>query len=389
MILRNIDVVTPTAVIRSGYIAIDERGFIADVGVEPYKGPVDVYEDLGGYIAIPGFVDTHIHGIKGLDITSDPSPETILEISRRLIEYGVTSFLPTTVSAPFDVLLNVCRAVNVAKRLWRPEDGARILGLHLEGPFINKDMAGAHSVEHIRKPSISELNSYIEASGNSIAQITIAPEVENAIPFISYARGMGITVSIGHTNASYEQGVRAIEAGATKATHIFNAMRGIHHRDPGVAVALLESPNVFLEVIADGVHLHPSIVRLLLRFASSDRVVLVTDSIAATGMPDGVYSVGDIRIRVEGGVARIAGVDRLAGSTLTMDRAFRNAVDMGFSLVDAVKIVSTTPARSVDIVRRARVGAIERGYRADIVILSKSDLRVRRVYIDGRLVYEK
>lgn len=386
MIIRRAKIVTSRNVIDNGYIVIDNNGTVLDIGREPYRGSsADNHEDLSGFTIVPGFIDTHIHGLRGIDITFDSSLESILEISRELVKHGVTSFIPTTLSASHDVLVKVCRVIRDTKKFWRSGTGARVLGLHLEGPFINKEMAGAHRIEFIRKPSIYELDKYIEASDNNIIQITIAPEVENALPFISYAKSKGIVISIGHTNASYEIGVKAIKAGATKATHIFNAMRRFHHRDPGIVLALIESSDIFLEVIADDIHIHPAIVRFLTRYVGINRIVLISDSISVTGMSNGVYDIGGIRVRVEDGIAKLIDKNILIGGTATMYNIFRNMLNLGFSLVDVVKMCSIIPAKSIGLDNI--IGDIDKGYKADLVVLDK-DLRIEKVYVEGQIVYE-
>lgn len=382
--MRNASIVTSSTVIENSYIVIKD-GLIQELGREPYTGPISDAENLSGYIVIPGFIDTHVHGVEGLDITAKPDPWTFLKMSEKLAKYGVTGYLPTAVTAPDEILVEVCKAFKEAVEMWLPAQGARLFGLHLEGPYISVDARGAQDPEYIRKPNIKELSQYIRVSGNGIRQITVAPEIEGALDLIRYARANGITVSAGHTNASYQQGVDAIKAGVSKATHLFNGMRRVHHRDPGIAIALMESPQVYLELIVDLVHLHPAIVRMVINYAGPDRVVLVTDSIAATGMPDGIYELGKLRIEVRQGIARLEGKDTLAGSTLTMDRAFRNVIDLGYSASQASKMASLTPAKSIGL---DYVGDIEPGYKADIVVLDR-EYKVIKTYINGIEVYSR
>ncbi|MEM0002042.1 MAG: N-acetylglucosamine-6-phosphate deacetylase [Desulfurococcaceae archaeon] len=385
LVLRHCKIITPNMVIKDGYVVIED-GIIKGVGKEPFKGPTSESIDLEGQLLLPGFIDTHTHGISGLDITMNPDPSALLEMSSHYARHGVTGFLATTVSAPHDVLLKACKAFKEAKDSWRPSHGARLLGLHLEGPYISPEMPGAMNPLFIRKPSIRELEEYIEASGRNIRQITIAPEIEGIDELIAYARLNNIVVSAGHTNASYEIGLDKIAMGISKATHIFNAMRGIHHREPGVALSLLQARRVFVELIADFIHLHPGVVKMIIDYASPDRVVLVTDSIAATDMPDGVYELGGLKIRVERGVCKLVGIDKLAGSTLTMDKAIRNIAELGYSLVDVVKMASLTPAKSIEL--DMKIGDIRPGYRADLVVLDK-EFNVLKTLVDGVIVYER
>lgn len=365
-----------------------DKNKIIDVGHEPLTGFQGDNVDLSGCIAIPGFVDTHIHGIEGVDATADPSAETYLEMSYRLVKYGVTSFVPTTVTAPYDLLKKACKSVREAIGNWRPSVGARILGLHLEGPFVNEEMAGAQNPMFIREPNIRELRDYIEASGNNILQITLAPELKNALDLIAYAKVNGIVVSAGHTNATYEEGSVAVEAGVTKATHLFNGMRKIHHRDPGIAFALIEDPRVYLELIVDYIHVHPVIVKHIIKYAGSDRVVLITDAISAAGLSDGIYELGGLKIRVNKGIAKLIDKDSLAGSTLTMIKALKNAMKLGFNMADVSKMTSYTPLKSINLLCKLNTGKIDRGYKADIVILNEN-YDIDKVYIEGELQYEK
>ncbi|MEM1863990.1 MAG: N-acetylglucosamine-6-phosphate deacetylase [Desulfurococcaceae archaeon] len=385
LVFRHCKIIAPNMVIKDGYVVIED-GVIKSVGKEPFKGPTSESIDLEGQLLLPGLIDTHTHGISGLDITMNPDPSVLLEMSSHYARHGVTGFLATTVSAPHDVLLKACKAFKDAKDSWRPSHGARLLGLHLEGPYISPEMPGAMNPLFIRKPSIRELEEYIEVSGRNIRQITIAPEIEGIDELITYARLNNIVVSAGHTNASYETGLNKIAMGISKATHIFNAMRGIHHREPGIALSLLQARGVFVELIADFIHLHPGVVKMVIDYASPDRVVLVTDSIAATDMPDGVYELGGLKISVERGVCKLVGADKLAGSTLTMDKAIRNIVELGYSLVDVVKMASLTPAKSIEL--DIKIGDIKPGYRADLVVLDEG-FNVLKTIVNGVIVYER
>lgn len=387
-VLRRGRVISSKGIIDDGYVVVKD-GVIVDVGREPVdlasSSGVDVV-DLEGALVVPGFIDTHTHGIGGIDFTSH-DPYRVLDAARRYIEYGVTSFIVSLVTSPLDVVVKVCKAVReINEHYWTPSHGSRILGVHLEGPYISPEYAGAQNPRYMRRPDVRELARIIELCGDGvILQLTIAPELQGSMDVIRYAVSKGLVVSIGHTNASYEETLNAIKAGASKATHIFNAMRRFHHRDPGPAIALLQSPSVYLEVIADFIHLHPSVVKLVVDYAGPSRVVLVTDSIAAAGMPDGVYELGELKVRVVDGVAKLYDSDVLAGSTLTMDKAFRNILSLGYDLVDVVIMASGTPARSIGL---KRVGDIKEGFKADLVVLDDS-FNVKQVYVNGVLSYEK
>lgn len=385
--LRHLTIVSSSKLIEDGYVVI-ERGVIRDVGREPLGGSMSSEVNLSGYIAVPGFIDTHTHGVKGLDVTSNPEPHRILEMSKYYVKHGVTSYVPTTVTAPHEVIIDACRAVREARLQWTPIDGSRILGIHLEGPYINPKAAGAQNTAYIRRPSIKELQEYIDASGKTIVQLTIAPEVDGALDLIRYASSLGIIVSAGHTDSSYEEGVKAVELGVLKATHIFNGMTRFHHREPGIALALIQSPRVFIELIADFIHVHPAVVKMTIDLGGSSRVALITDSIAATDMPDGIYELGGLKVIVEKGVCKLLSTGSLAGSTLTMDKAFKNIVKLGYSLTDAAAMASATPAKSINVDEKLKIGDIRAGYVADIAILNK-ELEVVKTIIEGSIVYEK
>ncbi|MEM2855249.1 MAG: N-acetylglucosamine-6-phosphate deacetylase [Desulfurococcaceae archaeon] len=385
--LRHLTIASSSKLIEDGYVVV-ERGIIRDVGREPLGSSVSSEVNLSGYIAVPGFIDTHTHGVKGLDVTSNPEPHRILEMSKHYVKHGVTSYVPTTVTAPHEVIIDACRAVREARLQWTPIDGSRILGVHLEGPYINPKAAGAQNTAYIRKPSIKELQEYIDASGKTVVQITIAPEIDGALDLIRYASSVGITVSAGHTDSSYEEGVKAVELGVSKATHIFNGMTRFHHREPGIALALLQSPRVFIELIADFIHIHPAVVKMIIDLGGSSRITLITDSIAATDMPDGIYELGGLKVIVEKGVCKLLNTGSLAGSTLTMDKAFKNVVKLGYSLMDAAAMASTTPAKSINVYEKLKIGDIRAGYVADIAILNK-ELEVVKTIIEGSIVYEK
>ncbi|QOJ79239.1 N-acetylglucosamine-6-phosphate deacetylase [Infirmifilum lucidum] len=379
VIVRGGRVLTPFLDLGEKDIAI-ESGVIRDVGSN-LTGDKTV--DASGLTVAPGFVDTHFHGYGGVDFTLASSGDA-LRVAQEVTRHGVTGFLASLVAAPHEVLLKASSELAVAIERQEPGSGARILGIHLEGPYLNPQMRGAMDPRFFREPSTAELSEYYRASRGHIKQVTVAPELPGSTEFIRRAVEMGITVGLGHTDATYEDAVRAVLAGASKANHIFNQMRHFHHREPGVAFALLEQPNVFIEMIADLIHLHPATTRLVARVAGPGRTVLITDAVAATGLPDGEYTLGGLKIVVRGGVSRLAETGALAGSTLTMDRAVANIVKLGFSLADAVRMASTTPALSIGL--GGKLGVIAPGYLADLVLLDEK-LRVVKTIVGGVEVY--
>jgi N-acetylglucosamine-6-phosphate deacetylase len=384
-ILKRCRIISSEGVIEDGYIAIEE-GTIVDLGRGRPTEYLGAVIDLEGYSVFPGFIDTHIHGIKGLDVTSHRDPEKILKMAMHLTEYGVTSFLPTTVTAPYEDLLEACRSVREAISMWRSTEGARILGIYFEGPYINPEDAGAQNKLYIRPPDLREFRDLVESCGGVVRQITIAPELKGAESIIAFAREHGIVVSAGHSNASYEEGLRAVGLGVSKATHIFNGMRRFHHRDPGIALAMLQLVNVYIEVIADFIHLHRAVVKMVIDYISPDRAILVTDSIAATGMKDGIYELGGLKVIVEKGICRLADKGELAGSTLTMNRAVGNIIALGYSLSSAAKMSSLIPAKSINL-EKHRIGDIRRRNKADLAVLDEN-YRVIKTIVAGEIVYE-
>lgn len=386
LILRHAHIITPTHEIRDGYIVIDENGDISEVGWEPLKNELGYDElSLDGYLVGPGFIDTHIHGFKGIDVMN-ASANDMVKLAKELTTRGVTSFIPTTVSAPHEDLLKVCRVV---KEVLGFNDiyGARILGLHLEGPYINPEKAGAHNKDFIREPNITEFNQYLLESGGFIREVTIAPELRGSLDFIKYVSSKGVVVQVGHTEASYETTLKAIAYGASKATHLYNAMGSIHHRSPGAPIALLSSQEVFIELIADYIHVAPEMLKFTIDYAGHDRVVLITDAISAAGLGDGDYLLGGLEVVVKDGIARLKSTGALAGSTLTMDKALKNVRALGYSLEQAFTMLSTTPAKSVGAIFKERVGLIKPGFKADLVVLNNS-LDVVATFVNGNLIYK-
>ena len=335
--------------------------------------------------AVPGFIDIHIHGAGGRD-AMEATSEALGALTRKVAEFGTTSVLATTVTASPD---DICRAASgisryIAEQHGTAERRAEVLGLHFEGPFISKARPGVHPVEWIQAPSADLLERFVQAAAGNARLLTIAPEVLGAAPCIEAARKAGLVVSVGHTDANYEQTRFAIAHGARSATHTYNAMRPFTHRDPGVIGAVLTSPEINAELIADGVHVEEGAMKLLLQAKGPDRVILVSDGLSATGMPDGKYTLGGFEITVSNGVCRnAAGI--LAGSTLTLDRALRNIVNLGIPLANAVRMLTTNPASLLGI--EFKKGALRVGADADILLLDQG-LRVTNVWTRGLPLHE-
>ena len=331
-------------------------------------------------IAVPGFIDLHIHGAGGHDVMEGNSA-ALNSVTRKVSEYGTTSIVATTVTASTDETLRAAEgiAAYIAHQHETEAPRAEVLGIHFEGPFISKQRRGVHPAEWIQLPSAETLSRFLKAAGGNARILTIAPEVLGAAPCIDAAREAGLVVSIGHTDATYEEARAAMARGAHSATHVYNAMRPFTHRDPGVIGAVLTSPEINAELIADGVHVEEAAMKLLLMAKGSAHVTLVSDGLSATGMPDGKYTLGGFEVTVSGGVCRNAeGV--LAGSTLTLDRALRNIVALGISLPDAVRMLTLNPATLLGI--EFKKGSLRAGADADILLLDDG-LRVTNVWARG------
>ena len=378
-------VITPERVIPQGIVLIEGKKILEvanrfTVHFDDREFEVFHCENL---TLVPGFIDVHIHGGAGRDVM-EGTREAIEAISRFLAGHGTTAYLATTVTAsPFATLQAV---ENLGKLIPEETGGARVLGLHLEGPFISEQKRGVHPPEFIRNPSIPTLDEFVKWSNNQIKLVTMAPEAHGGLEFIRHARSIGILVSMGHSNATFIEAKNGIEAGVTNATHTFNAMREFNHREPGILGAVLADESVWAELIADGVHVDPMVIDVLLRCKGPRKILLITDAISACGQPDGEYQVGPLRVKVTDGVCRnIEG--RLAGSTLTQDRALQNMLRWTkVSLAEAVFMTSRNPAESMGIA--GHKGSIEPGLDADLALLD-DDLNVQMTFCEGRLVYRR
>jgi N-acetylglucosamine-6-phosphate deacetylase len=333
-----------------------------------------------GQTAIPGFIDVHIHGAGGHDVM-EGTDQAMAAVAKTLARHGTTSFVATTVTASPDV---TCRSVEgiahyITRQFEALQTKAEVLGIHYEGPFINKVRRGVHPAEWVQLPSSDLLQRLLQAAAGNARILTIAPELLGAVPCMKAAREAGVVVAMGHTDATYEQARAGIAQGARHAVHVYNAMRPFSHRDSGVIGAVLTSSEVTAELIADGVHVEEAAMRLLLQAKGAGRVILISDGLSATGMPDGKYMLGGFEVTVSGGVCRNS-EGKLAGSTLTLDRALRNVVALGIPLVDAVRMLTANPAKLLGI--EFKKGALRTGADADIVLLDEN-LQVTNVWTRG------
>lgn len=359
------------------WVAFDERTVAA-------AGTGDTWRDLaprtaddadGGWLT-PGFIDIHGHG--GGGAAFDDGADAIRTGRAVHRAHGTTRAVVSLVTASIDDL--AARAATVAELA--ASDGT-ILGCHLEGPFLDVGHKGAHTPGLLRSPDPASVDRLLEAGGGRIRQVTLAPELDGGLDAVRRFAGAGVTVAVGHTNADMRRAQAAFDAGATVLTHAFNAMNGIHHRVPGPVVTALRDPRVTLEVIADGTHVHPDVIRLLADGAPG-RVALITDAMAAAGAPDGHYSLGGLDVTVIDGVARLTHGDSIAGSTLTQDAAVRLMVQrVGMPLPAAVAAATSVPAAAIG--EASRLGSLHIGFAADAVLLDDA-LTVRRVWVAGRPV---
>ena len=362
-------IVTPDGVLSPGWIRL--AGPLIDaVGSGDAAGQPAL--DLRGQWVLPGFVDVHVHGGGGASFTEGTSDD-----ARKAAEFhrarGSTTMLASLVTAPLAELET--RAAMLAELA---DDGI-IAGLHLEGPFLSPARRGAQDPRHMLAPDVAVFERLHAAARGHLRVITLAPELPGAAKVIEAATQAGVTVAMGHTDATADVTLAAVDVGATHATHLFNGMRPWHHREPGAAGALLDRDEVTCEVIADGVHLHDIAIRLAARVTGPGRLVLVSDAMAAAGMPDGSYRLGSMRVTVSGGVARL-GSATIAGSTATLAGVVRHAVAAGLPVPDAAAAASTTPARVLGIGRRT--GALRPGLGADLVVCD-DDFRPRAVMRQG------
>lgn len=339
--------------------------------------------DAFGMFVVPGFIDVHVHGAAGA-MCEDGSTESIERVSATLARFGVTGFLATLATLPPPQLRAAVAAVSAVSGR---EPGARILGIHLEGPYLSPLRAGAQAVSWMRLPSIGELGSLQELCGGRIRLVTVAPELEGALAFIAAARQRGIAVAIGHSNASMEEMQRGVEAGATHVTHLFNAMRELHHREPGVIGVGLTDDRLSVELICDGHHLAPHVVDLALRCKPPGKAVFVSDAVGALGMPDGDYEMFGVRCTIAAGAVRLRDGGNLAGSCLSLDQAVRNvhAWLPDLPLERLFEAVAGAPAAAIGATTKGR---LTEGYDADVVLLD-AQLEVAATVAGGQVVWRR
>jgi N-acetylglucosamine-6-phosphate deacetylase len=335
--------------------------------------------DAGGKYLAPGFIDVHIHGAGGHD-TMDGTYEALNCISKTIVKHGTTSFLPTTMTVALDDIKTSVETISYAKE--HGTDGANVLGVHLEGPFISPQMIGAQNPKYVAAPSIEAFNYIVGNNIDSVVSITLAPEVPGAEELIKYLKSKGIVVSIGHSKATYAETVHGIQCGICHSTHLYNAMTGLHHRESGVVGAIFDT-DITTETISDGIHISYPSLRIAYRTKGTDKVILVTDAMMACGMADGKYALGGQDVFVKDNAARLEN-GALAGSVLTLDKAIRNVYkNTDYKLYDVVKMATVNPAKLCKV--DDKKGRIAEGYDADLVIFDE-DINIERVIVNGKVV---
>ena len=375
---------TPTEEIRNPVLVI-ENGRIAEVfSRQERELPSGLtVKDLGDTIVVPGFLDIHMHGGAGVDAMR-ASPSDLSRLGKFLTTHGVSAYFPTTVAAPLDAtctaLDQLADAIEAADNDSPTSIEARPLGIHLEGPFLSHKRRGVHPPENLLEPTVPLLDRLWQAARGHVGMMTIAPEIPGAMEVIAGAARRGVCVSIGHSDAELPVAQQAVKAGARHATHTFNAMRPLDHRNPGIIAEVLTDDALSADIIVDGIHVSPPVVKLFLQAKGTERAVLITDAISATGMPDGRYQLGPIQVDVKDG--KCTAGESLAGSVLTMDRAVRNVTKFStWSLKDAVRAATLNPAVSVRLARD--YGTLAPGSRADFALLNASG-EVLKTFVGGR-----
>ncbi len=375
-VIKNASIIVGDSILPNACLIFDDVIFAVETDCVSGEQDFEEIVDARGCFLSAGFIDIHFHGLAGLD-TMDENRESLLRMSELLPQTGVTSFVPTTLTMPQKRIETALANISMAMRMAK---GAEILGCHLEGPFINPAAAGAHMAAQIVGLDFAKVAPYADV----IRIVTLAPEMLGSADLVRECRRHSIVVSVGHTKASYEEALTAVDNGATLFTHLFNAMPPLHHRYPGAVGAALDS-DAYAELIADNVHLHPAIQRMALRAKGVDRIILVTDSTMAC-LPEGVYSLGGQEVLVSSDAARLRD-NTLAGSVLALNQAVKNiAKNTGLSLAKAVSLATSNPAKLLNVDRQK--GRLAQGKDADLTVFD-ADLNIYYTYAKGRQVYRR
>lgn len=380
--LKATQVFMPEGILSNAFVHI-ESGIVSSIDQEVKPGYSLI--DLGDKKLIPGLIDLHIHGSAGAD-TMDATPESINQIAKELATNGVTGFLGTTVTAPWEKVLAALKNVRHCIDSSTSTDGAELLGSYLEGPFFTPKHKGAHPKQLFVSPTEERLKELLDAAGNTLKVVALAPEIDNATQATQLLVEHNIQVAMGHSDASFDQATACIDAGARIAIHLFNGMSGLHHREPGCIGAFLSHDKITSELIADGIHVHPAVLNLSWKCKGSDKAVLITDCMCAGGLPDGNYQLGELPVVVTNGIARTES-GSLAGSTLTLNSAIRNMVTLAnIPETDAIRMATETPAKLLGL--EDTLGMIAPGRKASLVVMD-NEYNVELTLIHGQPVYIK
>lgn len=378
LILTNAKIVLPDRIVNGAIVLND--GKIKKIYEGSMLGELGGIDVEGRYI-VPGFIDVHMHGGGGSD-AMDNTEEALKTISKFVVKHGTTNFLATTLTSSKEVLKEVLEKIGKLQNE-DIENGANIFGAHMEGPYFDVQFKGAQNDKYIKPAGVKEIEEYLSVKPGLVKLFSMAAKGENAIESIKYLKENGVIVSVGHSGASFEEVQAAVKAGLSHATHTYNGMKGFNHRDPGVVGAVLVNDNINAEIIFDGIHVHPEAVRLLIKTKGVDKVVCITDAMCAAGLPEGNYKLGELDVYVKDGQARLVSNNSLAGSVLTMDKAFKHLIELGYSIFDAVKMTSTNAAKEFGL----NAGVLQEGKDADIVLLNP-DYSVEMTVVKGKIKYQ-
>lgn len=379
ILFKNIKLISPDEVL-NGYGLVISEGKIARIDLEQninIEAISKVIDGQGQYLS-PGFIDIHNHGNSGYDFM-DASKEAIDNISKYHLRNGVTSFLGTVISQSYGNMVNAVK--NIFE--YNNNNYSQLIGIHLEGPFFSAIKKGAQPEEYIKSPDMSFIKSIVDMFGNKLKMVSLAPEKEGALDLISYLKNENITVSMAHSNATYDETIEAINKGATVATHLYNGMRSFTHREPGIVGAALIDDRVFCEIIYDRIHLHDAATQIAIKMKTKEKIILVSDAMRATGLSDGIYELGGQEVIVKEGAARLKN-GSLAGSTLNLRTAVYNMINhLNVPICDAVRMASLTPAETINI--DDKKGSIELGKDADLILFD-DDININCVLIGGEII---
>ena len=335
--------------------------------------------DLEGKYLGPAFIDVHTHGADGSD-AMDGSEEALRKISSYLVQEGTANFLATTLTSSKEILKDVLKVV--ANLQNKNIEGANIFGVHMEGPYFSPVCKGAQNDKYMKSARISEIEEYLSVKEGLVKLFSISPHNQENLEAIKYLVDKGVITSVGHSAASYEDVMRAVDYGLSHATHTFNGMKEFAHREPGVVGAVFNSDNIMAEILFDKIHVHPEAVRTLIKIKGVDKVICITDSMSATGLAEGQYKLGELDVNVKDGQARLVSNNALAGSVLRMDVAFKNLIELGYSITDAFKMTSTNAAKEFKL----NTGILKEDKDADLVVLDK-DYKVCMTMVKGKIKF--